>query len=245
MNLFDFHDSRIHSGYWWLAKMVYYIRFDEKSQFIRKFLLNEIFSTKSFFWMPIKEIDTTTIYNLHNENGEPDQNAKYIFSGIWILNRPHFMIGNDSLLWYNTYNSIKRSKPSAECCWGYLLLLWLMGSVDKGWLNPSELFPLPPPPSLILLLSSCNVRGLQKDATVYFFYDQHFSAKKCKNENGETCPLWTEIKTWEDMKCTIKKDHMNDMNFLRNVLGFCKKANSILVLLQFGLVCFLLQTLAT
>ena len=142
MNLFDFHDSRIHSGYWWLAKMVYYIRFDEKSQFIRKFLLNEIFSTKSFFWMPIKEIDTTTIYNLHNENGEPDQNAKYIFSGIWILNRPHFMIGNDSLLWYNTYNSIKRSKPSAECCWGYLLLLWLMGSVDKGWLNPSELFPL-------------------------------------------------------------------------------------------------------
>ena len=80
---------------------------------------------------------------------------------------------------------------------GYLLLLWLMGPVDKGWLNPSELFPL--------LLSRCNVRGLQKDATVYFFYDQHFSAKKCKNENGETCPLWTEIKTWEDMKCTIKK----------------------------------------
>ena len=112
-----------------------------------------------------------------------------------------------------------------------------MGSVDKGWLNPSELFPL--------LLSRYNVRDLQKDATVYFFYDQHFSAKKCKNENGETCPLWTEIKTWEDMKCTIKKDHMNDMNFLRNVLGFCKKANSILVLLQFGLVCFTLQTLPT
>ena len=111
-----------------------------------------------------------------------------------------------------------------------------MGSVDKGWAKSIRAFP--PPPSLILLLSSCNVRGLQKDATVYFFYDQHFSAKKCKNENGETCPLWTEIKTWEDMKCTIKKDHMNDMNFLRNVLGFCKKANSILssfITIWFGL----------
>ena len=124
---------------------------------------------------------------------EPDQSAIYLFWGTWLQHRPQFIIGNDFHL---LYNSPKRSKPSAA---GVSAIIMIDGvSVDKGWLNPSELFPLP-------LLSNCNVRGLQKDATVYFFYDQHFSAKKCKNENGETCPLWTEIKTWEDMKCTIKK----------------------------------------
>ena len=50
---FPWFKWRIHSGYWWLATMVYYIRFDEKSQFISKFLLNETFSKKSLFGMPM------------------------------------------------------------------------------------------------------------------------------------------------------------------------------------------------
>ena len=148
---------------------------------------------------------------------------------------PQFIISNDFYLFGTT------AQKEVKHLLGVSAIIMIDGVCWQGMAKSIRAFPPPSSPSLPIAMLEAS----KKRCNSLLLLRPAFFCKEMQKWKWWNLSLVDRNKNLGRYEMYHKKDHMNDMNFLCNVLGFCKKANSIFALLQFALVCFLLQILPT